>query len=336
MKKTLTIFLAILLFTITLGGFFYYKINTAFFQEEYGLTISEDMNFKRTITLLEDQKVISNSLFSVWLAKLKRVSKLKSGYYAFKKGTSANEFVNRLRAGRQSPIKLTFNNARLLPDFAGKIASQLQQDSTTFAQFLLDKETAKSYGFDQANFISMFIPNTYEVYYTASPKNIADRMHTEYQRFWNTARKQKAAKLNYTPQQISTLASIVDEETNKKDEKARIAGVYLNRLRLGIPLQADPTLKFAAGDFSIKRLLNKHINIESPYNTYQNVGLPPGPIRQASISAIDAVLNAEKHDYLYFCAKADFSGYHAFAKNLAKHNQNAAAYHRELNKRGIR
>ncbi len=182
----------------------------------------------------------------------------------------------------------------------------------------------------------MFLPNTYEMYYTTTPEQFTDRMYKEYQRFWTVARKQKAERLGYTPQQISALAAIVDEETNKNDEKARIAGVYLNRLRRGIPLQADPTLKFAAGDFSLKRILNKHKEIDSPYNTYKYAGLPPAPIRQPSITAIDAVLNAEKHDFLYFCAKADFSGYHAFARTLAEHNNNARKYHNELNRRGIR
>lgn len=336
MRKFLTFLLLIGIVLIGIAGFFYYKINSPLFQKEHGLVITEKDTPYLVFHALKNKGITSSELYPIYLAKLKKASKLKEGYYLFKKGTSANELVNKLRAGRQTPIKLMFNNVRTFADFAGKIARQIRPDSIELLEHFSNNETAANYGFDDENYIGMFLPNTYEIYYTATPQEFTDRMHKEYQRFWTIERKQKAENLGYSPQQVSALAAIVDEETNKNDEKKRIAGVYLNRLARNIPLQADPTLKFAAGDFTIKRLLNKHMTINSPYNTYKNAGLPPGPIRQPSMSAIDAVLNAEKHNYLYFCAKADFSGYHIFAKTLAEHNRNAAAYHRELNRRGIR
>ena len=181
----------------------------------------------------------------------------------------------------------------------------------------------------------MFIPNTYEFFWNTSAEKFIVRMHKEYERFWNDARKAKAGKLNLSPAEVVTLASIVEEETVKSSEKSRIAGVYLNRLRKGIMLQADPTVKFAVGDFSIRRILNKHLLVNSPYNTYRFVGLPPGPINYPSSSTVDAVLNAEKHSYLYFCAREDFSGYHNFSSTLKQHNKNATAYRQALSRQGI-
>lgn len=336
MRKILIFLFIIGIILVGIAGFFYYKINSSLFQKDYGFTIVDGQTPTLIFHNLANEEIISSELIPTYLAKFKKVNTLKKGYYFFKKETTVNAFINRLRAGKQTPVRVIFNNMRTLTDFSGKIAKQLLPDSVQFLTHFSNKETAASYGFDQANFIGMFLPNTYEMYYTATPQDFTDRMYKEYQRFWTAERKRKAANLGYSPQQVSSLAAIVDEETNKNDEKARIAGVYLNRLARNIPLQADPTLKFAAGNFAIKRLLNKHIAIDSPYNTYQNVGLPPGPIRQPSIAAIDAVLNAEKHNYLYFCARADFSGYHTFAKTLVEHNRNAAAYHRALNKKGIR
>ena len=203
------------------------------------------------------------------------------------------------------------------------------------ASVLLHDSTAAYYGFKANTFISMFIPNTYQVYWTDSPEQILDRMKKEYDAFWTDERKQKAKNLNMTQEEVSTLASIVKGETNKMDEAPTVAGVYINRLKRGIALQADPTLVFAIGDFSIRRILNKDKNFDSPYNTYQHRGLPPGPINMPSIATLDAVLDYEDHNYLYFCAKEDFSGYHAFAKTLAEHNRNARKFQRALNRERI-
>lgn len=203
------------------------------------------------------------------------------------------------------------------------------------ATLLLADSTAAHYGFEPATFISMFIPNTYQVYWTATPRQILDRMKKEYDAYWTEERIAKAQAMNLSKVEVSTLASIVQGETNKMDEAATIAGVYVNRLKRGIPLQADPTLVFAIGDFTIRRILNKDKEFESPYNTYKYRGLPPGPINMPSIPALDAVLDYEEHRYLYFCAKDDFSGYHAFAKTLTEHNRNARKFQRALNKERI-
>jgi UPF0755 protein len=240
-----------------------------------------------------------------------------------------------LKLGLQKPLKLTFNNIRTPQQLAGRISQQIEADSLSILALLTSDHVASSYGFDKTTIIAMCVPNTYEFYWNTNAKGFLDKMQKEYERFWNDERKSKAFKLGLTKVEISTLASIVEEETRFNIEKPKVAGVYINRLNKGIPLQADPTVKFAVGDFALRRILTKHLEIDSPYNTYKFRGLPPGPIRCPSISSIDAVLNAEKHSYLYFCAKADFSGYHDFAKTLTEHNRNAEAYRRALNKERI-
>ena len=239
--------------------------------------------------------------------------------------------VNILRSGSQTPISLTFNNTRTLEEFAGKIGRQIEADSLSILSFLKDEANIKPFGFKYETIIGLFIPNSYQVYWNLNPKTFTDRMYKEYVKFWNVDRMKKAAELNLTPIEVSTIASIVDEETIKDDEKPRVAGVYVNRLRRGIKLDADPTLKFAWGDFSMRRVLNKHKGIKSPYNTYKYAGVPPGPIRQASITGINSVLNCEKHKYLYFCASPKFNGYHVFARSLREQNKNAQKYQRALN-----
>ncbi len=203
---------------------------------------------------------------------------------------------------------------------------------------LMKNETfLKSYGFDSDNCMALFIPNTYEFYWNTSSKMFVERMASEYKKFWNPSSKsRRLLKLNFTQTQVSVLASIVEQETSKNDEKRHIAGVYINRYKKGWKLEADPTLIFAVGDFTIRRVLNIHKEIDSPYNTYLYTGLPPGPICIPSISAIDAVLNYEKHEYMFFCAKDDFSGYHSFAKNYSDHLLNARRFQNELNRRKIK
>jgi UPF0755 protein len=224
---------------------------------------------------------------------------------------------------------------RSLNHLSGKVSQYLEADSVEFATYFSINELPAKYGFVVANFTSMFIPETYEFFWSTSPEDFADRMKEEYEKFWNGERDRKANKLEMTREEVVTLAAIVDEETLYNDENSRVAGLYLNRLEQGIPLQADPTLKFALGDFSRQRILNEDKEIDSPYNTYKFKGLPPGPIAIPSVSAIDGVLDFEKHRYLYMCAKADFSGYHAFARNYDQHLKNARAYQKELNKRRI-
>jgi UPF0755 protein len=250
-------------------------------------------------------------------------------------GMSNNNIVNILRSGRQTPVNVTFNNIRTLEELAGRIGGQIEADSASLSAFLSDESNYSAEGFDRRTVISVFIPDTYQLYWSVDPQGFYRRMLKEYMAFWDSDRMAAAEALGLTPVEVSVLASIVDEEASKADEKPRIAGLYLNRLRLGIPLQADPTVKFAVNDFTLRRILNKHLEVDSPYNTYKFKGLPPGPIRCPSRSGLEAVLNAEKHEYLYMVAKFDSSGYHNFSRTLAEHNKYAAAYRRELNRRKI-
>ncbi len=261
---------------------------------------------------------------------------VRAGRYKLRQGMSANALFNMISSGSQSAVRLTFNNIRTLPQLAGRVGAQLECDSSQLVTYLLDSKVAETYGFTAENFIGMFIPNTYELWWTATPEEFTGRMKREYDNFWNDVRTALLARTGLTREQVTTLASIVSQETNKSDEMPTIAGVYINRLKIGMPLQADPTVKFAVGDFGLKRILIRHTQYESPYNTYLHQGLPPGPICMPSITAIDAVLNYKEHNYLYFCAKEDFSGYHNFARTLAEHNRNARAYSAALDRAKIR
>ncbi len=262
-----------------------------------------------------------------------------AGYYRLSKGMNYRELSRIFERGWQTPVRVTFNNQPSLPQLAGRIGTQIEADSATIAQVLLSDTMAVHYGFDNQTFIAMFMPDTYEFYWTTSPAKFIDKMHSQWQKFWTPEREEKLKALNLTRIEAQTLASIVYEETKVESEMPTVAGVYMNRLRLGMPLQADPTVKFAlvqSGISAPKRILNRHLDTDSPYNTYLHAGLPPGPISMPSVAAIDAVLDYEKHDYLYFAAKADFSGRHNFAKTLAEHNLNADEYRRALNAAGIR
>lgn len=262
-------------------------------------------------------------------------NRVKAGCYKIKHGMSNRTIIRMLISAMQTPVRVTFNTIRTPEQLAEKISHQIEADSLSIIRLFKDSNTAEGYGFNEKTFMSMFIPNTYDFYWTADARTFFDRMKREYEKFWNKERDEKAKVLGLKRDEISILASIIEEETNKHNERSRIAGVYINRLKKHIPLQADPTIKFALGDFSIKRILTKHLEVKSPYNTYKHAGLPPGPICCPSISSIDAVLNNEHHQYLYFCAKDDFSGYHVFAKTLTEHNRNADAYRRALNRERI-
>jgi UPF0755 protein len=260
---------------------------------------------------------------------------IKPGKYVIEKQITCQELISLLRAGKQVPVKVTFSNINTIAEIAGKIGCHIEADSLRIMEFLNNADNFRNDGFRKETIISVFIPNTYELNWNTSPTALYNRMLKEYQKFWNNERSAKAKEKKLTQTEVATLASIIDDEASKPDEKPRIAGVYLNRLRKGIPLQADPTIKFALNDFSITRILFKHLEVDSPYNTYKHAGLPPGPIGCPTIEGIDAVLNAEKSDYLFFVAKADFSGYHNFSKTLAEHNRYASLYQRELTKRKI-
>lgn len=300
--------------------------------------IHQEDDYDALVRMLGQGGRVSDMRLFSFFARLRDLpGNVKPGLYVLRKGMTADEVVLVFRNGMQEPVDLTFNNIRTREQLAGRLGEQLEADSVQFASYILSDSVAVSYGFTPENFICMFIPNTYEVYMTISPSGLLDRMHREYDRFWRGVRDGKIERTGLkSREEVMTLASIVMEETNKTDEYPVIAGVYLNRIKSGIPLQADPTIVFAVGDPNLRRVRHKHLEIDSPYNTYKNKGVPPGPIRMPEIAAIDAVLNFEEHEYIYFCAKADFSGYHAFAKTLAEHNRNARAYVKALNAAGIR
>lgn len=261
---------------------------------------------------------------------------IRSGRYAVNPDDNMFRLVRRLSTGQQNPVNLTIPSVRTIDKLAASVSSRLMLDSATIAKALTDSVRCKQLGYTTQTIPCMFIPNTYQVYWDMSIDEFLSRMQKEYQHFWNNERKEKAKKIGLTPEEVSTLASIVDEETAQNDEKPLIAGLYINRLKKGMLLQADPTVKFAYGDFSLRRILNKHLSVDSPYNTYKYIGLPPGPIRIPSITGIESVLNHADHDYLYMCAKEDFSGHHNFARTMNEHLQNAKRYQRELNRRNIK
>lgn len=300
------------------------------------ILIPEEASYQQAIDSVVVNLQINNKNLLLWLAERKKYPDLvKPGKYVIDKPLSYNELINILRGGRQTPVRITFNNIRTINELAGRIGGQIQADSADIVNFFADPVNYSKDGFKPENVIAVFIPDTYEFYWNTGAEKLYSRLIREYRRFWNSDRLRKSEDISLTPLEVSTLASIVDEEALRNDEKPRIAGVYLNRLRKGIPLQADPTIKFAINDFTVNRILYKHLGIDSPYNTYKYRGLPPGPIGCPSIEGIDAVLNAEKHDYIFFAARADFSGYHNFSRTLTEHNRYASQYQRELNRRRI-
>jgi len=271
-----------------------------------------------------------------WLAQKKNYpNHIHPGRYKVDNQMSNNALINRLRSGQQEPAELIFNNIRTKEQLAGVVSDQIEADSTALLKLMNDREFLREFDMNPRSVTAMFIPNTYEFWWDASAREFIERMHQEYERFWTKKRREKAQETGLTPVEATTLASIVDEETIHDDEMPDIAGVYINRLKRGMRLQADPTIKYAINDFTIKRVLKKHLETDSPYNTYRNAGLPPGPISIPSIAAIESVLNYSHHNYLYFVAKPDFSGYHNFSRSHRQHILNARKYQRALNREKI-
>ena len=303
---------------------------------DYVLLVPEKMSFDDLYSKLENNKILKNYKAFKWVARKKQFSKsVKPGRYELKAGMNTNELINKLRSGNQDAVEVTFNNVKFKEDLAGKVSKYIEADSLSILNLFSNTEEIEEWGFNAENYRAMYIPNTYQMYWTTTAEAFAERMNQEYLKFWNEDRKTKAESIGLSPIEVSILASIVESETAKSDELKTVAGLYINRLHKGIPLQADPTVKYAVGDFSLRRILNSHLEIESPYNTYKYAGLPPGPICFPSISSIDAVLNYEKSNYIYMCAKEDFSGYHNFAATLSEHNQNAAKYRAALDQNKI-
>jgi UPF0755 protein len=298
--------------------------------------IPEGSSYARAMDSIHSVMHITNQRVFNWLSRKKNYPlHVMPGRFVIERDISYNALINILRSGRQTPVKVTFNNIRTLEQLAGKIGKQIVADSASLMAFFSEPGNYADDGFTRENLIALFIPDTYQFFWNTSPRGFYERMLREYKRFWNSERLAKAGEKHLEPVEVAILASIIDDEVRKAEEKPMIAGVYLNRLKRGIPLQACPTIKFALNDFSVTRVLKKHLEIDSPYNTYRHRGFPPGPIGCPTIQGIEAVLEASDHDYLYFAAKADFSGYHNFSRTLAEHNRYASEYQRELNRRRI-
>ena len=340
MTKKFIYIIAIAIFLITgiLGHHYYQKL--------FGKAITKDnvLFITSTDNLLDVKEKIAtfskNSENFLWVSAKKKFSKPKAGRYLLKEGMSNNDLVNMLRSGRQTPLNLSFNNQDTLEKFAGRIAQQLEVDSISLLNSFKDSAFLSKNKLTKKSILQIFIPNSYQFYWTTSADKFRDKMLTEYHRFWNKSRLEKAKKLNLTKQEVITLASIVQKETAQKIERPIVAGLYLNRLNKGWPLQADPTVIYCIREkkgqnYVVKRVLTADLEIKSPYNTYKNKGLPPTLISMPDISAIDGVLNAARHNYYYMCVNVKKLGYHSFAKTLEQHNRNAAKYHQWLNKQKI-
>lgn len=342
MKKQKILVIGLVVFAVMVISFSFYAYqmtmtpNVLADKSERILLIPSGASFKDVQQLMQDEGYVNDILsFSVLSKLMKYDQYVKPGRYLLSPNMSNLEAIRHLRSGVQEPVDVTFNNVRLKPELAKKLTANLEADADRFLALIEDSAIVSQYGFTTENIMAMFLPNTYEMYWTTGEQELLDRMNDEYERFWQDERLTKARQLEMTPVEVSVLASIVESETNKPDEAPTVAGLYLNRLERNIALQADPTLVFAAQDFTIRRVLDKHKEIDSPYNTYKYTGLPPGPIRTPSITSIEAVLEHEDHNYLYMCAKEDFSGYHNFATNLSAHLNNARRYQRALSQAGI-
>lgn len=270
---------------------------------------------------------------TIWSFLTKDQTRAK-GSYLVNPGTKALTLARTLKYGRQTPVRFTFNNLRTVEALAARAGQIMDFDSLSFMEACDSLLPQK--GFSRTEYQAAFIPDTYEFYWTDPAVKVVGKLLHEHDSFWDTDRKAKAEALGLTPQQIATVASIAEEESAKRDERGKIGRLYINRLQKGMPLQADPTVKFALGNFDLRRITSKHLAVESPYNTYKAPGLPPGPIRIAERATIDSILNSQPHNYLYMCAKSDFSGYHDFSTDYNRHRINAARYHRALEARSIK
>ena len=294
-------------------------------------------DFLDVMDILNGNGILINSNSFKWVSEQKNyINNIKPGRYRIDSDFNNNELVNKLRSGSQDPVILTFNNLRSKEQLAGRVAGFLEADSIEILNYITSPRFLSPLQLNSENIACLFIPNSYEFYWNTTAEQFAQRMLKEYRKFWNSERIKKVDKIGLNFYEVSILASIVEKEQSiKSDERPMIAGLYLNRLKKRMRLESDPTLIFILNDYTIKRVLDKDKKLKSPYNTYLNKGLPPGPICIPSINAIDAVLNSSKHSYIFMCAKEDFSGYHNFAKNYSQHRINARKYQRALNKRKI-
>lgn len=338
-KKTLLaiIGLFILICAAGVGTAYYYFLYPQFHpKEKVYIYIDRDDTTDSIYNKVKQAGNVSNFSGFEWMAKYRKFDKnIHTGRYMIRPGDNVYHLFSRLSRGYQAPINLTIGSVRTLDRLARSIGKQLMVDSAEIARQLFDSTFQQKLGYTSETLACFFIPDTYEVYWDMSVDELFDRMQKEHKKFWNDNRLAKAQSMGMTPEEVCTLASIVEEETNNNGEKPLIAGMYINRLHTNMPLQADPTVKFALQDFALRRISNEHLRIQSPYNTYVNTGLPPGPIRIPSTKGIDSVLNYAKHNYIYMCAKEDFSGTHNFASNYTDHMVNARKYWKALNERKI-
>lgn len=341
--KGIRTLIAVVIICLVIGGIvsgagWYYLFSPQFHPEKtVYIYIDRDDTMDSLYHKLQAKGNIGSLKGLEWLAQYKKFNdaSIRTGRYAIYPNDNTRAVFNRLSGGLQTPVNVTVPTVRTWDRMARAVSNQLMIDSTEIATLLYNPAYIEKMGYTKESLYCLFIPNTYEVYWNISADDFLNRMQREHERFWTAERKEKAAAQGLTIEQVCTLASIVDEETNDNAEKPTVAGLYLNRLKRGIPLQADPTVKFALGDFEIRRVTFKDLETDSPYNTYKYAGLPPGPIRIPTIKAIESVLDPHKHNYLYMCAKEDFSGSHNFAVTLAEHNRNAQKYQQALNQRRI-
>ena len=335
--KTIVAILVIALLAVLGIGYYYFLSPLSQEEENWFLYIDRDDNVDSVYTKLSAiAKPHAMKGFKT-VADFKGYGdNVKRGRYAVKPGVSAWALYNILNRGEQTPLNVPITSVRTLDRLAGAVSKKLELDSLDLVKALTDSAVCQKYGYTPETMPSMFIPDSYNMYWTVSIEEFLDRMKKECEKFWTEERQNKARQAGLTPVEVSTLASIVTEETRATQEKPTVAGLYINRLRKGMLLQSDPTVKFAMHDFTIRRILNRMLTTDDPYNTYKYKGLPPGPIRIPLKEDLDAVLNYEHHDYIYMCAKEDFSGTHNFARTEAEHTANARRYHQALNARGIK
>lgn len=339
LKKFIIALVVIIIVALAGTGVFYYL---RYFgpnvtdKQEY-LYIHTGATYQNVYDSIRTKEIVKDTTTFNWAAQnMNYTTRVKPGRYHLHAGMSNRRLINMLASGTQEPVTVSFHNLRLKTQFAGFVSKKIEPDSLAILRLLDSAQYVQKFGFTTEDVYTMFLPNSYQMYWNTSPEKFFNRMYANYEKFWTPARKQQAAAINLTPVQVSILASIVDAEALHDDEMPRIAGLYLNRLNKGMKLQADPTVIFATGDFTIKRVLNKYLVNPSPYNTYQHTGLPPGPVMMPSVAAVKAVLNHETHNYLYMCAKEDFSGYHNYATNEADHRANARRFQQALDARNIK
>jgi UPF0755 protein len=338
--KKFIITLVVLIF-IALGGTFVFYYLRLFgpnvtSKHEY-LYIHTGEDYAQVYDSIRKKGIVADTTTFNWAAhNMKYVNRVKPGKYRLHEGMSNRKLIRMLELGEQESVILSFHNLRLKEQFAGFISKRLEPDSAAIIGLLDSAAYLKQYGFTPDNVYVLFLPNSYQILWNTSPDKFFKRMYANYEKFWTPEKKQQASEINLSPIQVSILAAIVDAEALHDDEMPTIAGLYLNRLKKGMKLESDPTVIYAMHDFTIRRVLNRYLSNPSPYNTYAHTGLPPGPIMMPSVNAVNAVLNYKQTNYIYMCAKEDFSGYHNFATNVADHLANAHRFQRALNERNIK